>query len=123
MKFKDRRTIQKLKNAYNGLEDVYRHEKAFRIEIRFFVILSFILPFLAVTHEEKFILFFSLFFPLLAELINTAIERTVDLVTVEYNEMAKAAKDIGAAIVFVSIFLTFSIWFFIIYINFIDGKL
>ena len=31
------------------------------------------------------------------ELINTAIEATVDMVTTEYNEYAKIAKDCGSA--------------------------
>ncbi|GAE33400.1 diacylglycerol kinase [Halalkalibacter akibai JCM 9157] len=35
------------------------------------------------------------------EIMNTAIERTVDLVTEEYHPLAKRAKDISAAAVFV----------------------
>lgn len=41
----------------------------------------------------------------LAEIINSAIERCVDLVTLHYHEMAKRAKDVGSAIVFLSIFI------------------
>ena len=37
-----------------------------------------------------------------AELINTAIERTVDLVTKDYEELAKVAKDAAAGAVLVS---------------------
>ena len=36
----------------------------------------------------------------LAEAINSAIERCVDLVTLHYHEMAKRAKDVGSAVVF-----------------------
>jgi undecaprenol kinase len=35
------------------------------------------------------------------ELINTAIERCVDLVTKEYHDLAKAAKDVAAGAVFI----------------------
>ena len=35
------------------------------------------------------------------EIVNTAIERTVDLVTKEYEELAKIAKDVAAAAVLV----------------------
>ena len=34
---------------------------------------------------------------MIMELINTAIEATVDMVTQEYNEYAKVAKDCGSA--------------------------
>ena len=39
---------------------------------------------------------------LISELINTAIESTVDLVSPEINPLAKQAKDIAASAVFVS---------------------
>ena len=36
-----------------------------------------------------------------AELLNSAIERTVDLVTEEFHPLAKSAKDLAAGAVFV----------------------
>ena len=39
------------------------------------------------------------------EFINTAIERVVDLVTTDYKELAKSAKDVAAgAVLFMSLF-------------------
>ena len=35
------------------------------------------------------------------ELVNTASERSVDLVTKDYNDLAKVAKDVSAGAVFV----------------------
>ncbi len=52
------------------------------------------------------ILFFSLFIPISAEFINSAIERVVDLVTNGYHLLAKQAKDTGATLVLVSLILT-----------------
>jgi diacylglycerol kinase (ATP) len=50
-------------------------------------------------------------FPIIiAEVINSAIERTVDLVTLEYDERAKKAKDAAAAVVLVSAVFTFLVW-------------
>ena len=47
---------------------------------------------------------------LVAEAINSAIERVVDLVTLEYHPMAKKAKDVGSAIVFLSIVNCIVVW-------------
>lgn len=50
-----------------------------------------------------------------AEMINTAIEATVDLATSEFNEKAKIAKDVAAGAVLVSAIFSAIIGFFIFY--------
>lgn len=52
--------------------------------------------------------------PIYAEIINSAIERCVDLVTKEYNEIAKQAKDIGAFLVFISFLIATILWIIIL---------
>ena len=74
----------------------------------------FVLPF---KFNYNIILSLSLFIPLFSEIINSAIERVVDLYTSEYNELAKKAKDIGAFLVFLSFVVTIIIWIVIISIN------
>ena len=54
------------------------------------------------TRTEFMLLFISVTFVLVAELINTAIERTIDLITQSYNPVAKLAKDIAAGAVLIS---------------------
>ena len=50
------------------------------------------------------------------EIVNTIIEKIVDLIKEEYHILAKEAKDIAAFGVIISIFITFFIWLgFIIY--------
>ena len=63
----------------------------------------------------KLLLLVSGIFILIVELINSAIENVVDLVTLEIKPLAKSAKDLGSSAVFVSVFLHFSIWFFVLY--------
>jgi len=92
------------------------NENAFKIEIIFFIIFSIILLFLPFPIWGKIFLFASLFLPILAEIFNTSIEKVVDLVTDDYQLLAKHAKDIAAFGVLVSIIITFLIWLgFIIY--------
>ena len=81
-----------------------------QVEIFCFGVLSIVLVVLDMPAGYKLLLFVSLFFPLFAELVNSAIERTVDLVTTEYHELAKAAKDAASAAVLVSLIVTGLIW-------------
>jgi len=51
---------------------------------------------------------------LIAEVTNSAIERAVDLVTLEHHPMAGRAKDVGSTIVFLSIIMCVVVWGFIL---------
>lgn len=96
--------------AINGLSEVTRSEASFRRQILMFAVLGITAWALPVTLICSIILFGSLFIPIMAELANSAIERTVDLVTLEYHELAKRAKDAGAALVFISLVTTAFVW-------------
>jgi len=47
---------------------------------------------------------------MIVELLNSAVENVVDLVTKEIHPLAKSAKDIGATAVFFSVSLHISCW-------------
>ena len=67
-----------------------------------FTFIAFIMGFaFNISHTEWAILCIALGVILGAELINTAIEAAVDLVTLEYHPLAKIAKDCGSAATFV----------------------
>lgn len=96
--------------ALNGLAEVTRNEKSFRLQLLLFVAATAIAWVLPVSFAHHSILFVSLFIPIMSEIINSAIERGVDLVTFEHHELAKRAKDAGAALVFVSFLAVGTIW-------------
>lgn len=96
--------------AIEGLKDLVKYETSFKIELIITVILLPIILFLEVSLIEKSLLFISLMGMLIAEAINSAIERVVDLVTLEYHDMAKRAKDVGSSIVFLSIIVFITTW-------------
>lgn len=54
------------------------------------------------TQTEWLFLVIAVAFVIFAEMVNTACERIVDLCTVEYNELAKHAKDIAAGAVLIA---------------------
>lgn len=104
--------------ALAGLKDALLNESSFKIEIIIIAILEIILLFVEVKLTYKMILAISLFIPLIAELINSAIERVVDLVTLKQHILAKQAKDLGSSVVFLSISMTVCIWLCIFYLIF-----
>lgn len=100
--------------ALRGLADLVKTESSFRIELLVFVILIPVVIFIETTLSNKLLMFVSLMLMLIAETVNSAIERVVDLVTLEHHEMAGRAKDVGSAIVFLSIFLFVAVWIMVI---------
>ena len=96
--------------ALNGLVEITKNEKSFRLQIVLFVAGIIVACSLPIDFVSKAILAVSLFIPLIAEVINSAIERAVDLVTFEHHELAKRAKDAGAALVFLSLSMLAVIW-------------
>lgn len=96
--------------SFSGLKDIVKNEKSFRVELAIFAILMPIVIFIEVSLVEKLLLFASMMGVLIAEAINSAIERVVDLVTLEHHDMAKRAKDAGSCIVLLSDTLAMIIW-------------
>ena len=101
--------------ALAGLKDVFQNEKSFKAQLITFVILSIFVLLLHLSYIETSIMIVSLFLPLICEIANSAIERTVDLVTLEHHELAKKAKDAGAALVFMAYFIVFIVWILTLY--------
>lgn len=96
--------------ALNGLKDIVKTEKSFKIELFLSAVLLPVLFFLEIPTTYKLPMFISLGGMLIAEAINSAIERVVDLVTLEHHHMAGRAKDVGSSIVFLSIIVFVVTW-------------
>lgn len=99
--------------AIKGLLDLIKNETSFKIEL---IVTIFLIPFIIfidTTMTNKALMFISLMGMILAEAINSAIERVVDLVTLEHHDMAGRAKDVGSSIVFLSIFIFITTWIII----------
>lgn len=96
--------------AMQGLQDIIKNEASFKIELIIAVILLPILILIELDIIYKLLMFISLMGMLVAEVINSAIERVVDLVTLEHHPLAGRAKDAGSAIVFLSIVVFVVVW-------------
>jgi len=96
--------------AVEGFIDVVKNETSFKWQLFILFTFGIIAWTLPIGFVHSSILSISLFIPILAEIINSAIERVVDLVTNEYHILAKQAKDVGATIVLLSLIVTVLIW-------------
>ena len=84
-----------------GLKYAYRNEQNLTFDVGMAALVTIFGFIFKLNKYEWAILVLTMGLVLSCELINTAIEATVDLVTEEYHPLAKVAKDTSAAAVFI----------------------
>ena len=104
--------------AVEGFIDILKNETSFKWQLFMLLVMGTVAWNLPVSFSHSSILFLSLFIPVLGEVINSAIERVVDLVTSDYHILAKQAKDVGATLVLLSLMLTVLIWVSVLLVAF-----
>lgn len=87
-------------HAIDGIEYTINKERNIKLEILAAIIVSVAGFILKITLTEWLVMLLVISMVLSLELINTAIERCVDLVTKDYHDLAKVAKDASAGAVF-----------------------
>ena len=97
-----------------GLAVAAKHEDAFRQELILVVLLAPVALWLGNTGVERALLIGSLILVLIVELLNSAVEATVDRISFENHRLAKRAKDIGSAAVMLSLVNAGVVWLLII---------
>lgn len=106
--------IKRVFNAFfysvAGLRSAWKHEDAFRQELILALLLIPAALWLGNTGLERAVLVGSLFGVVLMELLNSAVEATVDRISLENHRLAKRAKDIGSAAVLIAILNVIVIW-------------
>ena len=100
---KPSRFIDSLNCAIDGVLYAARTQKHVRNHFLAAAAVLLCALFLKVSAVEFILLSLSISFVLFAELVNTAIEATVDLVTTEFHPLAKIAKDVAAGGVLLSV--------------------
>jgi len=109
------RLVLATKYSCEGLVATFRGEAAFRQELFLCLLLTPLALFLGADGVERALLLGSLFFILITELMNTAIESTVERISPERHPLSKKAKDVGSAAVFVSLLNAATIWVCILF--------
>ena len=107
------RFLNSIKFSIDGLVNAYQNEQSLWLHAICtigIIILGFLLQ---ISFNEWAVIVIALVIVLAVELLNTAIEATVDLVTKEIHPLAKVAQDCGSAAAFVSSIMVFIICCFI----------
>ena len=94
----------------DGLVHAVKTETSFKIELAIAVVFFPLVYFMPFELIYKLVLIITYFMIMIAELLNSAVENVVDLVTTDIHPLAKSAKDIGATAVLFSIILHIICW-------------
>jgi len=104
------RVFKALGYTWDGLKAAAQHEEAFKQELYVIVPLAVVAWLVPVSFLERALLFSVLMLILIVELINSAIEANTDHISLERHPLAKRAKDMGSAAVFLAIVVAVAVW-------------
>lgn len=109
-----KRLLNALHYSFDGIKEAHRNEDAFRQEV---LLAAFLLP-LAFWLEPaaigRALMIGSVLLLLVVELLNSAIEATVDRISLDDHRLAKRAKDIGSAAVLITIVNLVLVWMLVL---------
>ena len=108
------RIMRALGASVHGLVGAFREEAAFRQEL---ALAALVIPLgLRLGHSgvERALLIAPMLLILIVELLNSAIEATVDRIGFERHKLAGLAKDIGSAAVLMSFVLLTAVWLLVL---------
>jgi len=109
-----RRILNATRYSLEGLAAAARHEDAFRQELMLVVVFAPLGLWLGKTGVERALLVGCLLLVLIVELLNSAVEATVDRVSLDQHPLAKRAKDLGSAAVMLSLLLAGVTWLLVL---------
>jgi diacylglycerol kinase (ATP) len=104
------RLLRAMGASIKGFTGAYREEAAFRQELALAALVIPLGLWLGKNGIERALLVVPMFIVLIVELINSAIETTVDRIGLERHALSGLAKDIGSAAVFTSLTLLAVMW-------------
>lgn len=104
-----------LSYSLDGFSAAFRNEQAFRLEVLLALALIPLAMVMPVSNTGKALMIASVLLVLIVELLNSAIEATVDRISLEKHEFAKRAKDMASAAVLLSLVNLAAVWLLVIF--------
>lgn len=99
---KVRLIIESFNYAVSGIISAIKTEKSMQVHYSIAVIVLFSSLFFDFSRTEFLLLLFAVSLVVISEMINTAIERTIDLITKEFHPLARLVKDVAAGAVLIA---------------------
>jgi len=99
-----------LRYSIAGFRHATRHEAAFQQEVLLFLLLLPAALLLPVPTLDRLVIVLSMLLVIVVELLNSAIEATVDRISTERHPLAGQAKDMGSAAVFLTVVMSVVCW-------------
>ncbi len=93
---KSRSLMESFNYAVTGIIYTLKTERNMRIHFIISIVVIILSLFFDFSRGEMVLLFFTISLVFITEMINTAIERAVDLITEDFHPLARVAKDIAA---------------------------
>ncbi len=112
--------LKSLKHAIDGLTYAVAHERNFRIELFVAILVLFLIFVFKVKNWEAIVLILMIMWVLIAELINTVLERVMDILKPRIHPYAHLIKDLMAGAVLISSVVAIAVGVIIFYPYFRD---
>jgi len=109
-----RRIVSAARYSVDGLIAAARNEDAFRQELALAAVFIPLAFWVGRSGVERALLTGSVLLVLIVELLNSAVEATVDRISFENHRLAKRAKDIGSAAVMLALLCAGLTWLLIL---------
>ena len=107
--------IKSFKYALNGIKDAFKSEPNLRFHFLAALIVLFFAYLLKFSNIEFIILILTIAFVITLEIINTIVEKLVNMHSMEISEPARAIKDMSAAVVLISAIASIFVGFFLFF--------
>ena len=101
-KWSTKNFFESFKCSINGIKYVFSSQKNILIQSVIAILVIILGVYFKISKLEWLFLILTIALVIFAEFFNTAIETTIDLITEEYNDKAKIAKDVAAGAVLIT---------------------
>ncbi|MGI6485076.1 MAG: phosphatase PAP2 family protein [Thermoanaerobacterales bacterium] len=115
---KTRSIIESFNYAISGIIYALKTQRNMRIHIITAVLILIASSFFSFSSVELLLILFAIALVIIAEMVNTAIESVVDLVTEKYHSLAKVAKNVAAGAVMIAAINAIGVGYILFYKKF-----
>lgn len=106
-----------LKCSWHGLVNAFKSQWAFKVELAILIIAIPLAISFSRTATELVLMMTSVLLLPMLELLNSAIETTVNRVSMDYHELSRQAKDMASAALLIAVINMLLTWGIIVFSN------